>query len=93
MALSSNPVRRRIEANFVGILLKAANADLSPRDIPALENLMRLCMKGDLNGLERFTTHPNPRISSEARHILREHKFGLSRIAATAAQRHQAQPT
>jgi hypothetical protein len=93
MALSTNPTRTRVEANFVDILLKAANADLSPRDLPALANLMKLCMKGDLDGLARFETHPNPRISGEARFIMREHKFAVARRAAMHEQRTLTQAT
>lgn len=86
MSLSTNSARTRIEANYVDILLKAANADLSPRDLPALSNLMQLCMRGDVQGLERFEAHPNPRISGEARHIMREHKFAVARRAALTPQ-------
>lgn len=69
----------QIEADFIDILLKAANADMSPRDLPALASLMRVCLEGDEARLSEMAQHPNPRIRGEARFILKKHTFNKAR--------------
>jgi hypothetical protein len=86
MALSLVPPTTPLLCNFVHILLMEANGDLSPLDIPALESIYDLCMKGDTQALNQLSdNHPSHRIRATARFILRKHHFEKERVTSIVA--------
>lgn len=86
--MAANPVclnfqHTPILCDFGHILLMEANGDLSPLDIPALNNVLSLCIKGDLPSLRKLANPTDrSRAASAARFILRKHDFAVGREAS-----------